>query len=120
MLWEKMVAAASERLLIVVDESKLVARLGESVALPVEVVRFGWAVHLDPIRVLGAEPRLRRDSAGEPVVTDEGHHIIDCSFTDGIQDPRAIDVAIVGRPGVVETGLFIDMAPEVIVGRADS
>lgn len=117
LLWEKMVAAASERLLIVVDESKLVARLGESFALPVEVVKFGWGVHLDPICQLGAEPALRCDAEGDPVVTDEGHLIIDCKFADGIRDASAIDRAIAGRAGVVETGLFIDMAPEVIVGR---
>jgi ribose 5-phosphate isomerase A len=117
LLWEKMVAAASNRLLIVVDESKLVARLGASFPLPVEVVTFAWKVHVPALQELGAEPRLRLSSSGDPYLTDEGHHIIDCKFSDGIADPRAVDHAIASRAGVVETGLFIDMAPEVIVGR---
>jgi ribose 5-phosphate isomerase A len=118
LLWEKMVAAASKRLLIVVDESKLVSRLGVSSALPVEVVKFGWKVHAAALLEMGAEPELRV-TAGEPYVTDEGHYIIDCRFTEGIADPRTTHQAIVGRAGVVETGLFVDMAPEVIVGRGN-
>jgi len=118
LLWEKIVATASRRLLIVVDESKLVARLGESFAVPVEVVTFGWRVHEAPLRDLGAEPTLRLDIAGDPYRTDEGHYIIDCRFVNGIPDPRAVERAIRSRVGVVATGLFLDMAPDVIVGRA--
>ena len=117
LLWEKMVATASKRLLIVVDESKLVARLGESFAVPVEVITFGWKVHETALRDLGASPRLRLDDAGAPYRTDEGHYIIDCRFADGIANPRATEDAIRSRVGVVATGLFLDMAPEVIVGR---
>ena len=118
MLWEKIVATASNQLFIVADESKLVSRLGESFPLPVEVIAFGWRTHEVPLREIGADPRLRLDSAGKPFVTDEGHYIIDCRFSGGIDDLEAVDVAIGGRPGVVETGLFLHMSPEVIVGRS--
>ncbi|MEJ2237043.1 MAG: ribose 5-phosphate isomerase A [Gemmatimonadales bacterium] len=118
LLWEKMVATASKRLCIVADESKLVDRLGEAFPLPVEVVRFGWQVHRAMLRELGAEPVLRSDLGGAPCRTDEGHYILDCKFENGIEDPYSLQQALVIRPGIVETGLFLDMKPEVIVGRA--
>ncbi len=118
LLREKIVASASCRFLIVVDETKLVARLAEVFPLPVEVVSFGWKVHEAGLRELGADPVLRVDAAGMPFRTDEGHHIIDCVFAGGISDLRATDNAIRSRPGVVETGLFLDMSPEVFVGRS--
>lgn len=120
LLREKIVAAASRRLLIVADESKLVTRLGESFPLPVEVVDFGWKTHEEPLRELGAEPVLRVDAAGEPYRSDSGHYILDCRFPDGIVDPEYVERAILCRPGVVETGLFLGMSPEVFVGRDHS
>ncbi|UCD25901.1 MAG: ribose 5-phosphate isomerase A [Gemmatimonadota bacterium] len=120
LLWEKIVAGASAKLCIVADESKLVDRLGESFPVPVEVVRFGWRTHEAQLREMGADPVLRPNAAGEPFVTDEGHYIIDCRFPGGIVDPHAVHDAIVGRPGVVETGLFLGMSPEVFVGRSES
>jgi ribose 5-phosphate isomerase A len=119
LLREKLVAAASKRLLIVVDKSKLVDRLGVSFPLPVEVVKFGWKVHLASIFEMGAESALRLLPSGSPYVTDEGHYIIDCRFSAGIADPQAVHNALVCRPGVVETGLFVSMAPEVIVGQTE-
>lgn len=116
LLWEKIVAAASRRYVIVVDDSKLVARLGERHAVPVEVVPFGWNTHLEPVQELGGAAALRRDAAGEPFVTDGGHFILDCRFRDGLMDPQRVDRLLQRRPGVVETGLFLGMAPEVIVG----
>jgi ribose 5-phosphate isomerase A len=119
LLWEKIVAVASQRLVVVADESKLVMRLGESFPLPVEVVEFGWRTHVAPLRDLGGEPTLRSDAAGMPFRTDSGHYIIDCRFRDGIDDPESLEHAILGRPGVVETGLFLGMCPEVFVGRSE-
>ena len=116
LLWEKIVATASRKLVIVADPSKLVLRLGISRALPVEVATFGWGTHLAAIRDLGAEPGLRRTASGEPVRTDEGHCILDCQFPAGIEDPGAVERALRSRPGVVETGLFLGFKPEVIVG----
>lgn len=118
LLWEKIVATASKRLFIVADESKLVDRLGEAFPLPVEVVRFGWQVHNATLRELGAEPVLRSDSAGAAYRTDEGHYILDCRFENGIDDPYSLQQSLVSRPGIVETGLFLDMKPEVVIGRA--
>lgn len=118
LLWEKIVAAASGRLVIVVDESKLVSRLGERFAVPVEVVPFGWRVLLEPFRRLGAEPTLRTGPDGSPFVTDGGHYLIDCAFHGGIPDPAALERALRSHVGVVETGLFLGMASAVVVAGA--
>ena len=117
LLWEKIVAAATRLYIIVVDESKLVERLGAGTAVPIEVMPFGWGTHLEPMRALGGEPTLRCDDVGEPYLTDGGHYIIDVAFAGGIDDPNAVDHALRGRPGIVETGLFLGMEPRVIVGR---
>jgi len=116
LLREKLVAVNSRRFIIVVDPSKLVQRLGERVPLPVEVVPFGWNTHLALLCELGAEPALRPGQTG-PFATDDGHYIIDARFPGGIDDPRGLADALARRPGVVETGLFLGMAPEVVVGR---
>jgi ribose 5-phosphate isomerase A len=116
LLWEKIVATASRRLVIVVDPSKRVSRLGSTRALPVEVVAFGWRTHEPAIRALGASPALRRTPSGDPLRTDEGHYILDCTFPGGIPDLHAVEQALKRRPGVVETGLFLGFRPEVIVG----
>jgi ribose 5-phosphate isomerase A len=115
---EKIVAAAARRLVIVVDAGKRVDRLGERHPLPVAVEAFGWSTHLTAVRGLGAEPALRRDDAGRPYTTDDGHYILDCRFPGGIPDPEVVARALGARAGVVETGLFLGFSPEVIVGRA--
>jgi ribose 5-phosphate isomerase A len=114
---EKIVAAASRRLVIVVDESKQVDRIARRHPLPVAVTSFGWSTHLDAVRALGGEPALRRDAARRPYATDEGLYILDCRFPAGIAEPAAAAGTLKARPGVVETGLFLGFAPEVIVGR---
>lgn len=119
LLWEKIVATASDRLIIVVDEGKLVDRLGERAPLPVEVVPFGWTTHLSYLDLLGAQPTLRRSADGTPFTTDGGHYLLDCRFADGILEPERIEREIRQRVGVVETGLFLDMADMVVVGGAD-
>ncbi len=116
LLWEKIVAAATRSYVIVVDASKLVDVLGRKYPVPVEVMPFGWKTHLDTVRALGGTPTLRLDADGEPFVTDGGHHILDCQFPDGLLEVRRVDDMIRRRPGVVETGLFLGMTPEVIVG----
>lgn len=117
LLWEKIVAVHSRKYVIVVDESKLVQRLGERFAVPVEVVPFGWRTHVDVVRGLGGHATLRTESS-EPYRTDSGHYILDCHFAGGIADAPALERALRARPGVVETGLFLDMHPVVIVGRS--
>jgi ribose 5-phosphate isomerase A len=117
LLWEKIVAAAATRFVVVVDGGKLVDRLGRRAPLPVEVVPFGWRSHLEALRVAGAEPVLRlRD--GSPFVTDGGHYIIDCRFADGIADPEGMQRMLRARPGIVDSGLFIDMATDVFVAES--
>ncbi len=115
LLREKMVAQASRRLPIMVDESTVVPALGAQCPVPVEVVQFGWEVHRSFMESLGADPVLRVGADGEPVVTDNGNYIIDCHFSGGIDDPESLERALGARAGVVETGLFLGMATEVLV-----
>ncbi len=118
LLREKIVATCSRRLVIVVDRTKLVDRLGVAHPLPVEVVAFGWNTHLDAVRALGGEPVLRMTEAGAPCQTDEGHYIIDARFPAGLPAPEQVEGVLRRRAGVVETGLFLGFAPRVIVGNA--
>ncbi|HEX6558117.1 MAG TPA: ribose 5-phosphate isomerase A [Longimicrobiales bacterium] len=119
LLWEKIVESAAERLVIVVDEGKLVERLGDRAPVPVEVVQFAWQTHLRFFEELGAQPRLRETPKGDPLVTDSGNFIIDCAFEDGLSDPWRLEVELKHRPGIVESGLFLDMAQTVVVAAAD-
>lgn len=116
LLWEKIVASCSRRLVIAVDRTKLVERIGERHPLPLEVVPFGWNTHLDAVRALGAEPALRLTHSGAPYRTDEGHYILDASFPTAIDAPAHVERTLRARPGVVETGLFLGYASEIIVG----
>lgn len=115
LLWEKIVACASDRLVIVADESKLVTRLGEKAPLPVEVVPFGWTLQERFLEELGGDARLRRGEEGEPFETDSGHYVIDCRFAGGIEDPRKLEAALRERVGIVESGLFLRMASDAVV-----
>jgi ribose 5-phosphate isomerase A len=114
LLREKIVAAASDRLVIVADAAKLVQRLGTGVPVPVEVVRFGWETTADRLAALGATPVLRRGDGGQPFRTDGGNYILDCRF-DTIADPAALEQSLSHVVGVVECGLFIGMADMALV-----
>ena len=116
LLREKMVAQASRRLAIMVDDGKIVPALGTRCPVPVEVVQFGWEVHGPFVESCGADPVLRVGPDGEPMVTDNGNYIIDCYFAGGIDDAEGFEQAIRARAGVVESGLFLGMATEVLVG----
>jgi ribose 5-phosphate isomerase A len=116
LLREKIVASASGRLIIVVDETKLVGRLGGQTPLPVEIVPFGWQTVLDRLMAIGCLPSLRL--AGEqPFVTDGGNYIADCLIAE-ITDPASWEARLSAMVGVVETGLFIGLASEIVVGRS--
>jgi ribose 5-phosphate isomerase A len=115
LLWEKIVASNSDRLLIVADESKLVQRLGEKAPVPVEVVPFGWNTHLAFVDLLGGQPTLRTAANGGKFVTDSGHYIIDCRFADGIHEPVRLHRELHQRVGIIETGLFLGLADTVVV-----
>lgn len=119
LLREKMVAQASRSITIIVDEGKIVSRLGLRSSLPVEVARFAWKSHLPFFRDIGAEATLRETTDGEPYRTDNGNYILDCRFPDGIEDPPRLDEALASRAGVLESGLFLGMARDVYVGGQD-
>lgn len=119
LLREKMVAQASGRLIIMVDESKRVARLGMKAPLPVEVTRFGWRAQLPFLAELGCEPVLRLGTDGSPYLTDNGNHMLDCRFPSGMDHPRAVDDALGRRAGIVESGLFLGLATVVVVAGTD-
>jgi ribose 5-phosphate isomerase A len=114
LLREKIVAAASDRMIVIVDRSKLVDRLGTHVPLPVEIVSFGWQTVLERLSGVGAVPTLRRIGE-EPFVTDSGNYIADCAFP-AFADPAALEIQLAGLIGVVESGLFIGLATTIMVG----
>jgi ribose 5-phosphate isomerase A len=100
----------------------LVARLGDRMPLPLEVVPFGWNTHLDFLRELGGDPVLRRDAHGNPFVTDEGNWTIDCRFSDAtgrrlLESPAALDATLRARAGIIETGFFLGLATILVVAR---
>lgn len=116
LLREKIVADASKRLIVIVDESKLVRHLGKF-PLPVEVVPFGFELTRRKLTRLGCEPKLRMADS-RPYLTDNGNYIMDCAFG-AILQPGRLAEELHRIPGVVEHGLFVGMAAEVVVGRAD-
>ena len=117
LLREKIVANASDALVVVVDESKLVESLGAG-PLPVEVEPFGWEATLEALASLGCEPELRMDPTDKerPYVTDGGHYTADCQFG-SIPDPAALEGEIKSIPGALECGLFVGLASAVVVGH---
>ena len=118
LLREKIIASASRKKVIIVDESKLVDRLGTSFALPVEVVPFGLRFCESRIRALGCKPTLRVKE-GAPFVTNNGNLILDCSFDGGIPDAELAEAALNAIPGVVCAGLFIGLADVLLVGSSE-
>jgi ribose 5-phosphate isomerase A len=119
LLREKIVAAASKRMVIVADESKLVERLGSRGSVPVEVVPFGWQATQEKLKQLGAHPSLRLDADHLPYVTDSGHFILDCAFGP-MANPKEIAHHLDHVVGLVEHGMFLGFASEVFVGGSDS
>jgi len=116
LLREKLVDDASSQLIIVVDESKLVSKLG-NFPLPVEVVPFGWETTAKRIATLNVTPILRSNEDGV-FVSNNGNYILDCPFQQ-IEDPIALHQQLKGMLGVVETGLFLNMTDIVLVGQDD-
>ncbi len=119
LLREKIVAAASTREIIIVDESKLVDRLGARNPLPVEVIPFAWAVAQRRLMELAPSAELRRSSSGDEFLTDNGNLILDCHFPDGIDDAAAIEREVNDILGVVENGLFVGLVDLVVAARDD-
>ena len=111
---EKIVAQASAREIIIVDDSKLSACLGALHTLPVEVSPFGWQSQLRYLESLGASTTIRKNSDGSQFVTDSGNMILDCDFGP-IADPTGLAASIEARAGIIEHGLFLNIANDVIV-----
>lgn len=118
LLREKLVARASRHEIIVIDQAKLVDRLGDRWAVPVEVVVFGWKQTARRLRELGCETKLRGVSEERPDQTDNGNYLLDCRFP-RIDDPAGLEQRMNAVPGVIECGLFIGLAHRLIIGRTD-
>jgi ribose 5-phosphate isomerase A len=118
LLREKIVETVAKSFVVIVDQSKIVQRLGTQGPLPVEVVSFGWKVQLRWLADLGCLPALRGGET-EPFISDNGNYIIDCKFPDGIADPTGLATILASRPGIIEHGLFLGMASQVIIARPE-
>ena len=114
LLREKAVERKSKRFIVIVDDSKLVQRLGTKAPVPIEVTPASWRELVDPLRALGGDPILRESSSG-PRTTDQNNYLIDCWFRGGIADPRALAARFDAMPLVLEHGLFLGMASVAIV-----
>lgn len=114
LLHEKIVALATREVILIVDESKVVPRLGDHTAVPVEVVSFGLRLTTESLRSLGCHPVLRSDADKQPFITDSGNLLLDCRFPI-IEDARALASAIKRITGVVDHGLFLGVAKRAII-----
>ena len=114
LLREKIVAQASRREIIVIDESKLSPALGTHWSVPVEVVPFGWRAQAIYLKSLGARPTLRQNENDAPFETDQGNFILDCNFG-LISDPAQLAAQLNRRAGIVEHGLFLELATDLII-----
>ena len=115
---EKLVASLADRFVVVVDSTKIVKKLNLDFKLPVEVLPSAWQLVQKRIKSLGAEASLRmaKKKAG-PIVTDQGNLVLDVAFSNGIDDPEALEKQLNNFPGVLENGLFINLTDEVLVGE---
>ncbi len=118
LLREKMVAQASRQLVIIVDASKAVQMLGTVAPLPVEVSPFCYECHLPFLKSLSADPVLRTTDDGKPYLTDNGNYIYHCRFP-AIPNPAELQAKLKTRAGIVESGLFINLATLAIIAEAD-
>ena len=115
---EKLVARRADRFVIVVDSTKLVERLNLGFLLPVEVLPGAWRQVKQELEAMGGSSELRMAvrKAG-PVVTDQGNLVLDVTFAGGITDPISLEPEINNLPGVLENGLFVNLADQVLVGE---
>ncbi|GCE27809.1 ribose-5-phosphate isomerase A [Dictyobacter alpinus] len=118
LLREKILASSARRFVVVADPTKRVEQLGHHYPLPVEVIPLALTPISRKIANLGAQVKLRHAGAA-PFITDNHNFILDCTFPQGISDPGALNARLHAIVGLVETGLFIDMAQQVIVGGPD-
>lgn len=114
LLREKMVAQATRREVIVVDESKVSPALGTHCAVPVEVTSFGWRPEKEHLTMLGADAVLRVDENGHPFQTDHGNLILDADFG-SIRNPAALAAILDARAGIVCHGIFVGLATDIFI-----
>jgi ribose 5-phosphate isomerase A len=119
LLREKVVAQNSDKFVVIADSGKEVPALGTKCPLPVEVTIFGHETQPAFLRSLGAQPTLRPNADGTPFVTDNGNYIFDCKF-DSITDPPSLERHLKQRAGIVETGLFLNIAKIAIIAEIES
>ena len=118
LLREKIVETHASRFIVIVDESKLVVRLGRG-PLPIEILPFEALAHVRWLNSLGCRAELWIGEDGQPLLTDNGNYLARCWFPNGIENVSDLSRRLNERPGVIEHGLFIDMASEVIVAGQD-
>ena len=114
LLREKIVEIHADRFVVVVDESKVVERLGLG-PMPVEILPFGLEAHLRWLETLGCRAELWHEEDGSRIVTDNGNYLVRCWFSEGIADAYALADTLAKRPGIIEHGLFLDMATDLVV-----
>lgn len=119
LLREKIIEIHAKRFIVIVDESKLVTRLGNRGPLPVEIVPFEAKSHVQWLNTLCHRAELWHEPDSSLVVTDNGNHLVRCWFEGGIPDPYALARTLADRPGIIEHGLFLDMASQVVVAGSD-
>jgi len=118
-LREKVVEINATRFIVVVDESKLVQRLGTRCPLPVEIIRFEAKAHVKWLNTLGCRAEFWYEDNGEIVISDNGNYLVKCYFEKGIPDAYTLADQLAKRPGILEHGLFLDMATQVVVAGAN-
>ena len=115
---EKLVASIADRFIVVVDSTKIVEKLNLSFKLPVEVLPTAWKYVGDKLDLLGGRVDLRMaEKKAGPVVTDQGNLVLDVIFNNGIDNPQELEKTINNIPGVLENGLFVNLADEILVGE---
>jgi ribose 5-phosphate isomerase A len=119
LLREKVVAAMGERFAVIATVDKLVPRLGDTFAVPVEVVPFALHPVRRELEREGLEVVVRGAASGPEYLTDNGNAILDVRLDDGFEDPEQLDVWLTMLPGVVTSGIFTDLATEALLGAAD-
>jgi ribose 5-phosphate isomerase A len=118
LLREKIIESQAETLLIIADKSKLVKQLGRG-PLPIEVVPFEAEIQVNWLNSLGGQAELWLEEGGGPVITDNDNYLIRCWYPHGISNPYELARLLADRPGIVEHGLFLDMADLAIVATGE-
>jgi len=116
LLREKILASSSRAMTVIIDESKLVNKLGRH-HLPVEILPFGSAATIHKMNASGFTGAIRHTSGGSPLITDNGNWIYDIAFPSLLQSPEREETLLINIPGVVETGFFFGYAQKIIVGK---